>query len=83
MAETKICDNCDQEIGASETVCPKCKVNFEELEQEVSVVERASKVAEKRRKAAAPPVPTPEPETTPTPAKKKSVFRSLGRLGEK
>lgn len=82
MAETKVCDNCEQEIGASETVCPKCKVNFEELDQEVAVVERAAKVAEKRRKASE-PSPVVDPTPAPTPAKKKSVFRSLSRLGEK
>lgn len=76
MPETKKCEVCDAEIGKSETACPACKINFEELEGEVTVVTRAQVVADKRKKAAAPPTPTPEPATEPA---KKSVFASLNR----
>jgi uncharacterized C2H2 Zn-finger protein len=72
MPETKKCEVCDQEIGASETTCPKCGTIFAELEDEVKVVTRAQIVAEKRRKAAIPP--KLEPEAKPA---RKSVFRSL------
>ena len=77
MAETKKCEHCDAEIGATETSCPKCGVNFEELEEVISTLDKANKVLEKRRKAAQPP----EPPAPPAPAKKKtgiSLFRSLG-----
>lgn len=54
MAETKKCEACDAEIGQSETECPKCGVNFEELETAVKTVTTAQAVVEKRRKAASP-----------------------------
>lgn len=72
MAETKKCEVCEQEIGASEKVCPKCSTDFDALEDEVKVVERARTVAEKRRKAIQPPVVPPV--TQPA---KRSIFRSL------
>lgn len=53
-AKTKICEACDAVIGESETQCPKCEVNFEELETAVKTVTTAQAVAEKRRKAANP-----------------------------
>lgn len=74
MADTKTCENCEAEIGTSETTCPKCSVVFEELEQEVKVVERASNVSAKRKAKAAPPV------VPPPAAKSKSIFSSLGRI---
>lgn len=73
MAETKKCEVCEQEIGANEKVCPKCGTDFETLEEEIKVVERADAVRSKRKAAAVPPAP-PAPEPT---QKKKSVFRSL------
>jgi hypothetical protein len=51
---TKKCEACDAEIGESEKDCPKCGVNFEELETAVKTVTTAQAVAEKRRKAANP-----------------------------
>jgi uncharacterized C2H2 Zn-finger protein len=72
--KTKICENCETEIGINEESCPKCGVNFADLEDEVKVVTRAHAVAEKRRKKTEPVVianPTPE---------KKSIFKSLARL---
>lgn len=76
MAETKVCENCEQEIGASEKVCPKCGTDFEALEQEIGVIERAQKVLTKRNKVKE----TPTPETKP--AAKKSIFASLTRKGQ-
>lgn len=82
MAETKICDGCDKEIGVSETKCPACGVEFAELDETVTAVERAQAVIEKRRKraeaAAAPPTPT-------VPVKEKGIarLRSLGRAFKK
>jgi RNA polymerase subunit RPABC4/transcription elongation factor Spt4 len=72
MPATKKCEVCEQEIGESEKVCPKCATDFEAMEDEIRVVTRAQIVAERRRKAALPP----EPEVKPEPAKR-SVFRSL------
>lgn len=74
MAETKKCWNCEQEIGTSEKICPKCQVNLDMLEEEMTVVDRANKALERKRKAEDPPLPPPTP---PVPAKKKSIFRSL------
>jgi phage FluMu protein Com len=76
MAEptTKICDSCDAEVGIIEKKCPKCSIDFEELEEAVTAVSKAQEVLEKRRKKkeqeAAPP-------PTPPPAKKKSPFGGL------
>jgi hypothetical protein len=50
---TKKCESCDAEIGESEKSCPKCGVDFEELEDTVKTVDTATKVLEKRRKAEA------------------------------
>jgi hypothetical protein len=79
MPETKKCEVCDQEIGASEKTCPKCGVEFETLEEEVNVVSRAMTVAEKRRKAKEDAERPPEPPAPPAPPKKKSIFTSLSK----
>lgn len=80
MAETKKCEVCDQEIGATEKVCPKCGTDFEELEEAVSVIELANKVTEKRRKARETPPPNEPPPTT---GKKKGAFSSLAKALKK
>ena len=69
---TKECPNCEQEIGESETTCPRCQVNISDLEDEISVVDRAQKVIERRKAKEAAPVPTPT-------AKKRTIFRSLAK----
>lgn len=76
--ETKKCIDCDQEIAATETKCPKCGLVFEDAEQEMSVVEKAQQRLEKKRKRETPEPPAP----APTPAGKKSVFASLGKVVE-
>jgi hypothetical protein len=80
---TKICDWCDQEIGANETKCPKCQTEFEEAEQEIGVVSRALTAIEKRKarekaKADAEAEAARVEEEKKHP-KKKSIFKSLGR----
>ena len=57
MADTKKCEACDVVIGKTETKCPACGVDLEELEEAVKVVERANAIIEKRKKAALPPAP--------------------------
>jgi septal ring factor EnvC (AmiA/AmiB activator) len=88
--ETKKCDVCDQEIGASETKCPKCGVEFEVLEEEIGVVTRAMTVSEKRKarekeKADKEEAARKEKEEKehPKPPEKKSIFRSLGKAVKK
>jgi uncharacterized Zn finger protein (UPF0148 family) len=77
---TKQCEACDQEIGASETTCPKCGVVFEDLEGEVAVVTRAMTVAEKRKKKAEAEAEAERLRNEPpAPPKKKSFLRSLNR----
>jgi RNA polymerase subunit RPABC4/transcription elongation factor Spt4 len=76
MPETKECEVCSQIIGSSEKVCPKCGTDFDALEDEVKVVQRAQSVAAKRAKAIVPPEPPP-------PAKKPSIFRSLAAKEKK
>lgn len=48
---TKKCEACDQEIGESEKVCPKCGVDYEELEDTIKGLSVAETVREKRKKA--------------------------------
>lgn len=80
MPETKVCEVCDQEIGATETKCPKCGTEFEELESEVGAVSRCLTVIEKRKareaKAAAEKEAREHPPALP---KKKSFLASLNR----
>jgi hypothetical protein len=76
---TKKCEACDAEIGESEKECPKCGVNFEELEVAVKTVTTAQAVAEKRRKAADPNCdkcgkPKHEGACAPKPAPKKKTI---------
>jgi uncharacterized C2H2 Zn-finger protein len=48
---TKKCEVCEADIGETEVKCPKCGVEFSELEETVTAVERANQILEKRRKA--------------------------------
>jgi len=83
MADTKICDNCDKEIGQSETACPACGADQAELDELADAVERGTAILEKRKKRATPPAP-PAPAPAPQPkAKGLSRFRALGRIGRK
>jgi hypothetical protein len=75
--KTKKCLDCDTECGENEKECPKCKAVFEEVEQEMGVVERSLKRLAKKKKQAAVAAPTATPPTA-TPAKR-SVFSSLNR----
>jgi hypothetical protein len=86
--DTKICDSCDTVIGRNEKTCPKCKVDFEELEDAVATVSKAQEVIEKRRKAAE-PKPCEKCKTihkeeeacpAPAPAAKKNPLRGLGKV---
>lgn len=79
--ETKKCESCDAEIGTSETNCPKCGVDFEELEDAVATVSKAQAIIDKRKKAAEPKPCTKcgkVHEGACAPQKKPSVFRGLG-----
>lgn len=73
--ETQECANCNTQIGKTETICPNCKVNLEELEDAISTVDRAQTILEKRRKAALPPVPP-----VVQPPVKRNVLASLGKV---
>ncbi len=77
-ATTRKCYDCDAEIGANEKICPKCKANLEDTDQEDGVIEKALARLKKKRKTPPTP-PTPDP---PPPAKKKSVFSSLNRFNK-
>lgn len=75
--KTKECISCDQVIGESEKVCPKCGVNQEEVELHLAELERAQNILRKRRKKAT--KQTTEPVTQPAkePTKKKGLFKGL------
>ena len=86
---TKKCENCDAEIGDSEKECPKCGINFDDLEDAISSLTVAQTVAEKRKKAAAEkcnctPVEgvhgkgCPQFKAPDAPPQKRSRFRALG-----
>jgi RNA polymerase subunit RPABC4/transcription elongation factor Spt4 len=83
--DTKVCESCDAVIGKNETECPKCKVNFEELEDTIATIDKAEEVRAKRKKATEPKtcakcktVHKPE-DPCPPPAKKKPL-RGLGAI---
>jgi hypothetical protein len=83
---TKKCENCDAEIGESEKDCPKCGVNFEDLDNAVSGYESARTISEKRLKAKNPncdkcgkPKHEGDCEKAPKTTKKKGgLFSNLG-----
>lgn len=71
MAETKKCPDCEQTIGETEIVCPKCGCDLEVINEDtVSHFERLQKIAEKRK-------PKPQPEIQPEPKRKGGLFRNL------
>lgn len=79
-ATTKVCDYCDQEIGISETKCPKCGIEFEEAEATVSAVSSALTVIEKRKaREKAKKEKELADEIAKNPPTKKSVFSGLAR----
>lgn len=76
--QTQICPECEQEIGASETTCPKCKTDIALAKAEMDVIERGlSRVAKKRKREKKPAPPTNEPP------KPKHPFSGLGKLFQK
>lgn len=71
-AETKKCPDCEQEIGTTETSCPKCGCDLELINDEtISNFERVVKIVEKRKPKPTPALPVPEPK------RKRSLFDSL------
>lgn len=75
---TQICWDCEQEIGANETVCPKCKADLKLAKEEDDTIGRSLKrLARKKKKER--PVPTPEPNPG-VPTAKRSIFRALNRF---
>lgn len=71
------CWDCEQEIGASETKCPKCGADLALQKAEDDVVERSLKrLAKKRKKTKQPLTPVPVPE----PVKPAHPFSALGKL---
>jgi RNA polymerase subunit RPABC4/transcription elongation factor Spt4 len=73
MAETKQCPKCDAVIATTETKCPACGVDLEELENAIATVEAAQAVIEKRRKATPQIAPPIEPAS-----RKRIPWTSLG-----
>jgi predicted amidophosphoribosyltransferase len=72
------CWDCGQDIGASETKCPKCQADLTVAKAEDDVVERSLKrIAAKRKKKAVPP-PVPG-----EPVKKTHPFRGLSKIFDK
>jgi hypothetical protein len=76
--EMKACEACGQEIASNETTCPKCRVVFAELEEDVTTFDRLWTVADKRRKAKEEKEKAdkekenpPAPPTPPAPKKRK------------
>jgi RNA polymerase subunit RPABC4/transcription elongation factor Spt4 len=75
--KTKHCEACDAEIGKDEKVCPKCAVDFDELEETVTAIDRANAVLAKRKAKAVPPEPAPG--APPVKPKGVAKLRALGR----
>lgn len=74
MPDTKECPSCDKEIGNSETKCPACGIEIEELENAIATVSKAQEVIDKRKKKSIPPETAPITELST----KKSIFTSMG-----
>jgi RNA polymerase subunit RPABC4/transcription elongation factor Spt4 len=64
--DTKVCEACDAEVGKSEKTCPKCSVDFEELEDSITVVSKAQEILAKRKAKETPPAP-PKTKTATNP----------------
>lgn len=80
MEDTKECPNCNVKVGKDEKICPSCKVDFDELEDAVTTVDRANKILEKRRTPPAPPAPEVPPTPVHQPPAKRNVLTSLGKV---
>lgn len=80
--KTKECPDCDQVIGESEAICPKCGWEFETMTEEtLAQMDRAVRVLNKRREKEAARLKAEEDKNKP--AKKKSFFETLGKVTEK
>ena len=67
--ETKLCPECEAEIGKTEETCPKCGYDFTADEAVTRVLAAKEKQANKNK-----PVPEPQPEPTPAPVVKPKSF---------
>ena len=70
---SKLCPNCEIELGDSEVKCPQCYLDLEAFDETtLANLEKAQAILEKRRvkklESEPPPPPTP---------KKRSIFDSL------
>jgi RNA polymerase subunit RPABC4/transcription elongation factor Spt4 len=70
MPIPKKCIDCDAVIGDTDTICPACGVDQEEVEMTVKAVERANRIIAKR---------TPKPEPQPEPIKSNPLASLLGK----
>jgi methionyl-tRNA synthetase len=77
--ETKSCEACGQEIGANETACPKCKVVFAELEEDLTTFGRLRTIDDKRREAAEAKKKAEEEKNKPPEPEKKKKKGLFGR----
>lgn len=82
MADTKICPDCETEIGISEKVCPSCQLDLETLDEtSLAQIDRAIRILDKRRAKEREAQATREAEAAQraVPVKKKSLLQNLGR----
>lgn len=79
-SKTKKCECCEAEIGKDEKVCPKCSVDFDELEETVTAIDRANAVLAKRKAKETPPTPEVKPAEK---LKGVSKLRAMGRAFQK
>lgn len=82
-ATTRKCWGCDETVGASETSCPKCKLDFSIADEEDSIVERAWARLKKKREASKGGKKDDTPPTPPKPAARAHIFKALASLAGK
>ena len=75
--ETKECESCGAKVGKSEKVCPACKLDFDELEDNLKNLDLLDKVRDSRKKKAS----TPTTTVTATVTVKKKLFGGLVKRG--
>lgn len=78
--ETKVCDECDAQIGQTEEKCPKCGTDQAELDELANAVQRGQKIIEKRAKRNAPPAPPAPPAPQAEKSTVSSKLRGLGKV---
>ena len=79
---SKVCPDCEVELGDTEQTCPKCGLDLIKVDEEtLTIFERVAKIVEKRKKKAKDENDLREAEKSKVTEKEKSFFDSLRKRG--